>query len=250
MSEADQRARRRLREKLSVVRLMPNLVTILGLCAGLSAIRFTLDARFEVAAALIIFAALLDAVDGLVARSLNAASAFGAELDSLADFVNFGVAPGILVFGYALHGDFAGVGWIFVLVYTVCACLRLARFNITRDAPKPPGRQYFVGVPAPAGALLALFPVFLGLAGLLPLSLPQLTVAVWIAGIGMLMVSTLATPSIKGLRVSRDRAVWVMIGAAFVVGLGITRFWLLMVLVCVAYLLTIGALAALQRRVA
>lgn len=236
------------REKLSIVRLMPNLVTILGLCAGLSAIRFTLDDRFEVAAALIIFAALLDAVDGMVARSLNAATSFGAELDSLADFVNFGVAPGVLVFGYALHGDFAGPGWIFVLVFAVCTCLRLARFNINRDAPKTKGRQFFTGVPAPAGAILALFPVFLGLAGLVVPANAPLLVAIWVAAVGLLMVATLRTPSIKGLRIARDKAVWVLIGAAFVVGLGITRFWLLMVLICVAYLVTIAALTVALRR--
>lgn len=236
------------REKLSIVRLMPNLVTILGLCAGLSAIRFTLDDRFEVAAALIIFAALLDAVDGMVARSLNAATSFGAELDSLADFVNFGVAPGVLVFGYALHGDFAGPGWIFVLVFAVCTCLRLARFNINRDTPKTKGRQFFTGVPAPAGAILALFPVFLGLAGLVVPANAPLLVAIWVAAVGLLMVATLRTPSIKGLRIARDKAVWVLIGAAFVVGLGITRFWLLMVLICVAYLVTIAALTVALRR--
>ncbi len=236
------------RAQLSLVRLMPNLVTILGLCAGLSAIRFTLDDRFEIAAALIIFAALLDAVDGMVARSLNAASSFGAELDSLADFVNFGVAPGVLAFGYALHGDFAGPGWIFVLVFAVCTCLRLARFNINRDAPKTKGRQFFTGVPAPAGAILALFPVFLGLAGILDPAKAPLVVAIWVAAVGVLMVSTLRTPSIKGLRIARDRALWVLIGAAFVVGLGITRFWLLMVLVCVAYLISVAVLTVTLRR--
>ncbi len=248
MSPSDPKPRRRLRENLSLVRLMPNLVTIMGLCAGLSAIRFTLDGRFEVAAALIIFAALLDAVDGMVARSLNAASDFGAELDSLADFVNFGVAPGVLVFGYALQADFAGPGWIFVLVFAVCTCLRLARFNTTRDAPKPTGRQHFTGVPAPAGAILGMFPVFLGLAGVLSVVNAPLAVALWLAAVGILMVSTLPTPSIKGLRIARDKAVWVLIGAAFVVGLGITRFWLLMVLVCAAYMVMIVAVAALHRR--
>ncbi|NYS24302.1 CDP-diacylglycerol--serine O-phosphatidyltransferase [Rhodobacteraceae bacterium 2376] len=240
--------RRPLSRNLSLVRLMPNLVTILGLCAGLSAIRFTLDARFEVAAALIIFAALLDAVDGLVARRLNAASDFGAELDSLADFVNFGVAPGVLVFGYALQADFAGPGWIFVLVFAVCACLRLARFNINRDSPKSKGRQFFTGVPAPAGAMLGLFPVFLGLAHLAEPQKAPLLVAIWLAAVGLLMVSTLPTPSIKGLWVPREKAPYLLIATAFLVGLGITRFWLLMVLVILVYLVTIATVALWQRR--
>ena len=240
--------KRRLRENLSLVRLMPNLVTILGLCAGLSAIRFTLDERFEIAAALIIFAALLDTADGLLARSLNAASAFGAELDSLADFVNFGVAPGVLVFGYALQADFAGPGWIFVLVFAVCACLRLARFNINRDAPKTKGRQFFTGVPAPAGAMLGLFPLFLSLSGMAEPKTAPLLVAIWLAAVGLLMVSTLPTPSIKGLRIARDKAPYLLIGTAFVVGLGVTQFWLLMVLVIAAYLVAILVIALWRRR--
>ena len=99
------------RDSLSLVQLVPNVVTILGMCAGLSAIRYTFSERYELAAALIIVAAILDGLDGLLARKLNAASSFGAELDSFADFVSFGVAPGILVYGYALNGQAAGFGW-------------------------------------------------------------------------------------------------------------------------------------------
>ncbi len=233
---------------LSLARLMPNLVTILGLCAGLSAIRFTFEGAFELAAGLILFAALLDAVDGLLARQLDAASDFGAELDSLADFVNFGVAPGVLVFVYALHGEVDGPGWVFVLVFAVCSCLRLARFNISRDDPKPAGRQYFVGVPAPAGAMLAMLPVFAGLAEVTEPDRAPLAVALWLGVVGLLMVSRLPTPSIKGLRVQRDRALWLLIGTAFVVGLGLTRFWLMVLVVNLIYLGSIVVVAALRRR--
>ena len=131
---------------------MPNLVTILGLCAGLTALRFAFAGRFEPAAALIVFAALIDGFDGLLARRLDAASPFGAELDSLADFFNFGVAPAFLVYQLALTGA-PDLGWTAALVFAVCACLRLARFNVSRDVPVT-GRAHFVGVPAPAGALL------------------------------------------------------------------------------------------------
>ena len=129
---------------------MPNLVTILGLCAGLTALRFAFAGRFEPAAALIIFAALIDGFDGLLARKLDAASPFGAELDSLADFFNFGVAPAFLVYQLALTGA-PDLGWTAALIFAVCACLRLARFNVSRDVPVT-GRAHFVGVPAPAGA--------------------------------------------------------------------------------------------------
>jgi len=239
------------RDSLPFLYLVPNLVTILGMCAGLSAIRFTFDERFELAAALIILAAILDGMDGMLARKLNAATSFGAELDSFADFVSFGVAPSILVFGYALSGPMAGIGWIFVLVFAVCACLRLARFNISRATPDGATAKHFVGVPAPAGAMLGLLPVFAGLAGWVdPSRFPVLT-ALYLAGVGLLMVSRLPTPSLKGLRIARQNAVWVMVGMGAFVGLLITRTWVTMVLTDLIYLGVLGwlALRRLRRKV-
>ncbi len=238
------------RDSLPFLYLVPNLVTILGMCAGLSAIRFTFDERFELAAALIILAAILDGMDGMLARKLNAATSFGAELDSFADFVSFGVAPSILVFGYALAGPMAGPGWIFVLVFAVCACLRLARFNISRTTPDAAASRHFVGVPAPAGAMLGLLPVFAGLADWMdPSRFPVLT-ALYLAGVGLLMVSRLPTPSLKGLRIARENAVWVMVGMGAFVGLLITRTWVTMVLTDLIYLGVLGwlALQRLRRR--
>jgi len=237
------RPRRRLIRRpttsLPFLHLMPNLVTILGLCAGLTSIRFAVQERFEIAAALIVFAAVIDGLDGLLARRLNAASPFGAELDSLADFVNFGVAPGVLVYLLALQPA-AALGWVFVLVYAICCCLRLARFNISRDEPLPPGtRAQFVGVPAPAGAGLALLPVFLTLEGVLDARAMPLVWALYLGAVGALMISRLPTPSIKTLRISRESVGFVLIGAAVVVGLMFTRFWLLMILVAAAYCLTL-----------
>jgi CDP-diacylglycerol---serine O-phosphatidyltransferase len=233
------------RDSLPFLYLVPNMVTILGMCAGLSAIRFTFDGRFELAAALIILAAILDGMDGMLARKLNAASSFGAELDSFADFVSFGVAPSILVFGYALAGPMAGLGWVFVLVFAVCACLRLARFNISRATPEGSAVRHFVGVPAPAGAMLGLLPVFAGLAGWVdPSRFPMLT-ALYLAGVGLLMVSRLPTPSVKGLRIARQNAVWVIVGMVAFVGLLITRTWITMVVTDLIYL---GMLAVLAMR--
>jgi len=227
------------REMMPFLHLLPNLVTILGLCAGLTSIRFAITERFEIAAMLIIFAAVIDGLDGLLARRLQATSNFGAELDSLSDFVNFGVAPGVLIYVFAADG-MAGLGWIFVLVYTCCCCLRLARFNVNRDAPAAPGsRVHFVGVPAPAGAMLALLPVFLSIDGLLRLQEYPLLVAVYLGFIGALMISKLPTLSPKTLRISRDKVGIVLIGMAIVVGIMFTRFWLLMVLADLAYALTL-----------
>ncbi len=231
------------RERLPLLQLVPNLVTILGMCAGLSAIRYTFDERFELAAALIIFAAVMDGFDGLLARKLNAASSFGAELDSFADFVSFGVAPGILVFGYALAGPMAGVGWIFVLVFAVCACLRLARFNISRATPDGAAPRHFVGVPAPAGAMLGLLPVYLGLSGVLDPARAPVLVALYLAGIGLLMVSRLPTPSLKAVRVARENAIWIMIGMSAFVGLLFLRTWVTLVVADLVYLVTLGWLA-------
>jgi len=234
------------RRSLSLVQLLPNLVTLLGLCAGLTSVRYALDERYETAAALILLAAVLDGMDGLIARKLNAASHFGAELDSLSDFVCFGVAPGIFLFHFALQGV-AGMGWLLVLVYILCACLRLARFNVNRDAPPPPGRAHFVGVPAPAGAMLALLPVFLTLSGIWDMRTVPLVVAAYLAGVGLLMISRLPTISPKGLRVPRNRAVWLLLGVAVFAGLGVTRPWLLMVLVDLAYLVLLAQAAWGQR---
>lgn len=236
------------RDRLPLLQLAPNLVTILGMCAGLSAIRFTFDGRFELAAALIIVAALMDGIDGMLARKLNAASSFGAELDSFADFVSFGVAPGILVFGYALAGPFAGVGWIFVLIFAVCACLRLARFNISRAAPEGASMRHFVGVPAPAGAMLGLLPVFLGLSGLVDPSRAPILVALYLAGVGLLMVSRLPTPSLKAVRIARENAIWVLIGMSGFVGLLFLRTWLTFVIADLIYLGFLLLLALRHRR--
>ncbi|MFN4157253.1 MAG: CDP-diacylglycerol--serine O-phosphatidyltransferase [Gemmobacter sp.] len=222
------------RERLALLSLLPNMVTILGLCAGLTAIRFVLAGRFDLAAALIVFAAVIDGLDGLLARKLNAASEIGGELDSLSDFVNFGVAPGIIVFQFALRQDFA-TGWVFVLIYSACTCLRLARFNVTKDDPPPAGRPHFIGVPAPGGAMLALFPLFLHLEGLVDArALPEFY-GLYLAGVGVLMVSRVPTLSSKAVRVRREWAVGVLIGGVVVAGLVVTRPWMMLVILTAAY---------------
>jgi CDP-diacylglycerol--serine O-phosphatidyltransferase len=236
----------RQRESLPLLQLLPNLVTILGLCAGLTALRFILQERFEIAAALIIFAALLDSVDGLLARRFNAASQFGAELDSLADFVNFGVVPAFLVYELALSGP-PDISWTAALIFAVCACLRLARFNVNRNAPIV-GRVHFVGVPAPAGALLAMLPAFVTFAGVADAADFPWLVAPWLAFVGLLMISRLRTLAPKGMRISRERARWLLVGVALVVGVTFSRFWVLMILIDLAYAATLVHAAIGRRR--
>ena len=146
--------------------LIPNLITLLALCAGLTAIRLAFEDKLEWALAAIVFAAALDGLDGRVARLIKGQSRFGAELDSLADFVNFGCAPGLIVYLWGLH-DLGNVGWICAMVFAICGALRLARFNVMIDDPNRPlwSGNFFTGVPAPAGALVVMLPIYVQLLG-------------------------------------------------------------------------------------
>lgn len=238
------------RDPLPLLTLLPNLLTILGLCAGLTAIRFAIEGRFEIAAGLIVLAAVIDGLDGPTARRLRAESALGAELDSLSDFVCFGVAPGIVVFYFALS-DAPDTGWIFVLIYVIGACLRLARFNVGLAAPIPERSKVaprFVGVPAPAGALLALLPVFATHAELFDFTRHPLIVAPYLGLIALLMVSRVPTLSPRALRIPRERAPWVLIAAAVLVGVMLTRVWLFFVVLDLVYAGTLIWVGVTSRR--
>jgi CDP-diacylglycerol--serine O-phosphatidyltransferase len=235
------------RRQLPFLHLLPNLVTVLGLCAGLTAIRYTFLGQFEIAAGLIILAAVVDGLDGALARRLNAASHFGAELDSLSDFVCFGVAPGLLIFALSLQA-MPGFGWLCVLVFIIAACLRLARFNVNRDAPPPPGRAHFVGVPAPAGAMLGLLPVFMTAAELWDLRDWPLLVGPYLAFVGFLMISRLPTISPKGLTLQRKFAPFVLLAMAALAGLVVMRPWTVFVALDVIYLVLLARGAWVQRR--
>ena len=235
--------------RLPLLSLVPNLVTMLGLCFGLTSIRFTFADRFELAAGLLILAALIDGLDGLLARRLNAASPFGAELDSLSDFVCFGVAPALLLYHFGLEG-MAGMGWLAALFFAICCCLRLARFNVA--AKDDTGdKTSFTGVPAPAGAMLGIFPVTLWLAGFADLRELQVLIAAWALAVGAMMIARFRTMSLKAMRIDRDNAVWVLLGAALVIGLMLTRIWLFHVTASLIYLGLLGwGLARARRRAA
>ncbi len=188
------------------VRLLPNAITVLALCSGLSALRFALDGNYTGALAAIALAALLDALDGRLARLLDATSRIGAELDSLADCVSFGVAPATVLFVWALDGT--RIGWPVALVFTVCAVLRLARFNTLLDDTEalPFAKEFFVGIPSPAGALLALLPLTVFLQFGAGWWSSPVTVAAWTITVALAMVSRLPTLSMKTVRV-QPRAV-------------------------------------------
>jgi CDP-diacylglycerol--serine O-phosphatidyltransferase len=214
------RPRRRL---VPFTAVLPNLVTLLGLCAGLTAIRMAVEQRFDLAVGAIIFAIILDGIDGRLARYFRASSRFGEQLDSLADFVNFGVAPAIFLFIWRVD-ELSSFGWICVLVFAICTGLRLARFNaaLLAEEPRPDwSRDFFVGVPAPAGAALVLLPYFLQRTFLVDFSPAAIVVAVYALVIGLLMVSRLPTLSGKrfGRRIPRDRVLPVLVIGVLLVAL-------------------------------
>ncbi len=199
--DPDRQAIRRRRFRAIPVRmLIPNLITLLALCAGLTAIRLAYEDKLEWALAGIVFAAALDGLDGRVARLIKGQSRFGAELDSLADFVNFGCAPGLILYHWGLH-QYGNVGWIAAMVFAICGALRLARFNVMIDDPNRPlwAGNFFTGVPAPAGAIVVMLPIYISLLGG-PKFAATITLLYTLA-IAFLMVSRL--PVFSGKRVGK-----------------------------------------------
>ncbi len=199
----DQRAEKLRRFKLIPVRtLLPNVITLLALCAGLTSIRLAVEDKLEWAVAAIVFAALLDGIDGRIARMLKGTSRFGAELDSLADFVNFGVAPALILYFWGLH-ELKSAGWIAGMVFAICTGLRLARFNVMIDDPNKPrwAANFFVGIPAPAGAITVLLPIYVYFLGMPRFAFVPPITLVYTLAIAFLMVSRL--PVLSGKRVGK-----------------------------------------------
>ncbi len=206
--------------------LVPNIITLLALCAGLTAIRLTIEGRIELALGAIVFAAVLDGIDGRVARLIKGQSRFGAELDSLADFVNFGVTPALILYFWKLN-EVANVGWIAVMVFAISGALRLARFNVSMDDPNKPAYAdyFFTGVPAPAGAICVLLPIYLSLLG--APTIPAIIIALYVFGIAFLMVSRLPVFSGKkiGARVPREMVLPVIVLVILTIALLIGYPW-------------------------
>ncbi len=227
----------RPRKDLPLTRLFPNMLTLLSLCSGLTAMRFSLHQQWHEAVLGILLAAVFDMLDGRVARLLNIASKFGAELDSLADAISFGVAPGFIMYEWALKDD-NNLGWIAVLVYAVCTVLRLARFNTMLEDVTAPAwaKSYFTGIPAPAGACLGILPLVFVLQFGPGAQLWTPLISVWLIVIGGLMVSRLPTMSFKGLRV---KPVWVkpiFALAVLLLAALITNTWLALSCMGIAYI--------------
>jgi CDP-diacylglycerol---serine O-phosphatidyltransferase len=222
--------------------LAPNVVTLLAMCAGLTGIRMAFENRYTLALAAIVFAAILDGIDGRLARFLKGTSRFGAELDSLSDFVNFGVAPALILYFWGLH-DLKSAGWIAAMVFAICVGLRLARFNVMADDPDRPAwaSNFFVGVPAPMGAITVLLPIYIVFLGL-----PRSTFLTWLTLfftllIALLMVSRLPVFSGKrvGTRVPPEMVGPIIVLMVLSIALLIAYPWILLSAGTLAYLVSL-----------
>ena len=224
---------------LPIINLLPNLLTITAICAGLTSIRFGYQGDFETAVKLVLLAIVLDGIDGRLARLMNCQSSFGAELDSLADFVNFGVAPGLILYVWALQ-DFSA-GWLAVLGYSICCVLRLARFNVTsKSAAEDSNREYFEGVPSPAGALLAMLPMYVSFLFFdMPLA-PPVFIAGYLLAVGLLMISRFPTASFKNISVSRGNAKFLMLGFVLLLSALLIYLWATLALMSIVYIASLA----------
>lgn len=222
---------------MSLNKLIPNMLTLMGLASGLTSVRFALLEQWEFAAMAVAVAALLDALDGRVARLLKGASKFGAELDSLSDFVCFGVCPALILYLWAMQ-DAGRWGWIVCMLFAMCCGLRLARFNVALEDPNKPNwaGQFFTGVPAPAGAGLVLLPMILSfILGDTFFRSPG-TVAIWELVTGALLISTVPTFSFKASRIPRAWFLPVMITITVTVTFIVSAPWWTLSAVLILYL--------------
>jgi CDP-diacylglycerol--serine O-phosphatidyltransferase len=248
--DSDLRSQRGRLRGFSINRLIPNILTLAALCAGLTGIRFALQGEMRLAVIAIIVAAIFDALDGRVARRLGVTSRFGAELDSLSDFLCFGVAPALVLYLASLSHAGA-LGWIVTLMFPICSALRLARFNtaLVSDTPPPVWTgSYFTGVPAPAGALLALMPLMLSFEIEAAWPRHATVVGVVLVVVGGLMVSRLPTFSFKKGRIPRHLVLPAMLGAALVMGVLASAPWIALSLIGFGYMCLIPFSVMAHRR--
>ena len=226
-----------LRRGIPLRTVAPNAVTALALCSGLTAVRFAIGGDWPLALAAIVTAGVLDGLDGRIARMLKGESRFGAELDSLSDVIAFGVAPALVVFLWSLV-DVPRYGWVFALAYTVCAALRLARFNAAIDATEQPHKSagFLTGVPAPAAAGLALLPVYLWLITDHEFFRSPFVTAPWLGFVGFLMISSVATYSWSSMRLRRNIRFEALAGVAILFGALFSAPWETLTGVCAVYL--------------
>ena len=196
--------------------ILPNLLTLIGVCLGISSIKFALDQNYNIAVIFLIFAAILDTLDGRIARLIKGTSEFGKELDSLTDFVSFGIAPAFILYFWELK-NYGKIGWAITLIFSVCCVLRLARFNLTKISEDAEWkRNYFEGIPSPAGAILILLPLIYELSELqLNIDIKKFTPYLVVI-VALLLISNFPTFSLKKIKTSNHITIFMMLGIAII----------------------------------
>ena len=195
--------------------ILPNLLTLIGVCLGISSIKFAIDQNYNIAVIFLIFAAILDTLDGRIARLIKGTSEFGKELDSLTDFVSFGIAPVFILYFWELK-NYGKIGWAITLVFSVCCVLRLARFNLTKISEPEWKHNYFEGVPSPAGAILILLPLIYELSDLqLKLDIKKFTPYLVVV-VAILLISNIPTFSLKKIKISSQLTIFLLFGIAII----------------------------------
>ena len=225
--------------ELSLNQLLPNMMTIAAICLGVTAIKHGFESKFQSAVQLILLASVLDGLDGRVARLLRSDSKLGAELDSLADVLNFGVAPPFVLYFWALQ-DLQGIGWFSVQIFVVCCVVRLARFNVTSKSDEevnPSG--YFVGFPAPAAALLVMLPMYFSFAFENANLLPSLAICGLLVLMGLLMISNIPTWSFKAVTTSPKNSKYFLLGFAVIGAAVLNYIWITLVGICIGYIILV-----------
>tara|TARA_A100001015_G_scaffold225582_1_gene254660 strand:+ start:651 stop:1454 length:804 start_codon:yes stop_codon:yes gene_type:complete len=206
-------------DKKSARVILPNMLTLIGVCIGLSSIRFALDEKFEFAIIAIIFAALIDGLDGRIARLIKGTSKVGKELDSLTDVISFGVAPAFIMYFWKLN-ELGRFGWLLCLIYVICVALRLARFNVNSSQEPSWKDNFFEGVPSPAGGILVLTPLIVSLTGLNYFELNyNLIVPIFFVVISILLISKFPSYSFKKIVIPRRTTIFLLFGIVLFFGL-------------------------------
>ena len=224
-------------DKKSARVILPNMLTLIGVCIGLTSIRFALDGKFELAIVAIMFAALIDGLDGRIARLIKGTSKVGKELDSLTDMISFGVAPAFIMFFWKLN-TLGRFGWLLCLIYVICVALRLARFNVNSNQEPSWRDNFFEGVPSPAGGILVLSPLIISLSGF---DLYQLNydiiVPVFFIGTSFLLISKFPTYSFKKIIIPRRTTIFLLFSIVLFFGLLLIYTFNVIALSIIIYLL-------------
>lgn len=230
------------KRNFTISRLIPNMVTIVAICFGLTSIRYAVDNKLEISVGLVVIAGLLDMLDGRIARFLKASSHFGAQLDSLADFINFGVAPAIILYVWKLKEiPIQGLGWSLVLFYSICCVMRLARFNtdLADEVKTEFSKMYFTGVPSPMGAYIAGIPMMVGFNSYLTIKPGYVVAAFFVILASVLMVSKVPTIAAKKYSINPKNINIIMLVFAIIIALVLMEPWFTLPLIGLIYLLSI-----------